>query len=521
MKLSFFSSHPKMSFPYRIIIISIFATTCLLVLNVFLRNDVIEYTCKQTLDISTQWIFGISILILIFLLLLGIKLINSDFKIHKYFLLINFIVLAFQFIYAYNMYFFTGWDVNGLLNTVHYILNKSSFVRINAMYTFSIYPNNLGMLFVLLPIEWVSRVINVDGYLVSMFISVISVNLAGLFMYYVVERMTQKSIIALSTWIIYCFLMGFSPWITIPYTDTYTILFPISAIYIITTNDTSMKSVSRLLLLGFILFLGIYIKPTVAIMLVAIILSDILSWKHKSVKKSFEKTLISIGLIILGGLPVILGYGYIHKTLSKYFNTEARFTALHYLNMGLNNQRDGVFAGDDVNYSKSFETVKERNEANIARIKERLADFGLAGYVEFLSRKALVNFADGSFGWGVEGNFFRIIPQRNHPINQLLNSYILREGDNYSKFITWSQFPWYLCLLILPFLSFTRGHADKQTILICISILGIMAFLMLFEARARYLINYIPVFLVGVGLGYYNLISLVGELFIKKKSVNC
>lgn len=390
----------------------------------------------------------------------------------------------------------------------------------NAMYPFSIYPNNLGMLLILLPIEWISREFHVDGYLASMFISVVSVNLAGLLLYYVVERISHKPYTALITWFLFCFLIGFSPWITIPYTDTYTILFPILATYIIITTNPNKVNFRRFLLLGFLLFMGIYIKPTIAIMLVAIILSDILSWDKFELKKSFIKTLISIGLLIIGGLPVILGYGYIHKTLSKYFDSEARFTALHYINMGLNNKRDGVFAGDDVNYSKSFKTVIERNQANLARIKERLIDFGLAGYVEFLSRKALVNFADGTFGWGIEGNFFRVIPERTQPLNQFLNSYILKDGDHYSKFITLSQLPWYLCLLVLPFLGLSYKNNVNYATLICLSILGITAFLMLFEARARYLINYIPVFLVGVGLGYNNLISLIYDLFNKTKHTN-
>ncbi len=508
----------KTSLISRIIYILFFIITGLLVFNVFLWRDSVEFSCKQPLDLSARLIFGIDIIFLVLLVLLGGKLINKDNSFHKYFLFINIAVLIIQIIYAHNIYFFTGWDVSHVFDAVHYVINKNSFVRINAMYPFSVYPNNLGILFLLLPIEWIARLINVDGYLASIMLSVLSVNVAGVVLYYLIKHLTQKPIIAMFTWILFYILFGFSPWITIPYTDTFTILFPITALYIYVTKKQQEVSVPRSLLIGFLLFWGMYIKPSVVVVLVAILLTEILSWGKWSAKLTNYRKLISIGFILLGGAPVFLGNALIHKALINILNPEARFTALHYINMGLNTNRDGVFWGEDVEYSKSFQTVKERNQGDLSKIKTRLLSFGVEGYAQFLSRKALANFADGTFAWGIEGNFFQKIPERINPINKILNSYIIRYGVNYSKFLTGSQFAWYLCLLILPFLVFVPKHLKNNAVLLCLSILGIIAFVMLFEARARYLINHIPVLLVGVGMGFNNLIATSMDIYTKIKS---
>ncbi|RPH75659.1 hypothetical protein EHM76_01145 [bacterium] len=489
----------------------------MLVLNVFLWSDLIEFSCKQPLDLSARLIFGIDVLFLVLLVMLGVKLINKGYSFHKYFIFINLAVLVIQIIYAYNIYFFTGWDVSHVFDAVHYVINKSSFVRINAMYPFSVYPNNLGILFLLLPIEWFARLIHVDGYLASIMVSVLAVNLAGVFLYYLINHMTQKPMIALFTWFLFNILIGFSPWITIPYTDTFTILFPISALYIYVTKKNQIVSIRRSLLIGFLLFWGMYIKPSVSVVLVAIVLTEFLSLGKFSEKKLMYRKLISIGLIILGGTPIFLGNALVHGALSEILQPEARFTALHYINMGLNTDRDGVFWGEDVDYSKSFQTVKERNRGNLSKILSRLSSFGVEGYAQFLSRKALANFADGTFAWGIEGNFFRIIPERTNPISKILNSYIIGNGVNYSKFLTNGQFAWYLSLLILPFLVFVPKQINTDMVLLCLSILGIIAFVMLFEARARYLINHIPVFLVGVGMGYNNLISITMKIIDMRK----
>jgi len=439
--------------------------------------------------------------------------------IDNYFLFINLAVLAFQIVYTYNIFFFTGWDAGRIFDAVHHVINQGGFRRINAIYPFSLYPNNLGIFSLLLAIEWLARQIHVDGYLASVMLSVLSINISGVFLFYSLKSITGKPVVAWMTWGLYLILFGFSPWITLPYTDTISMFFPITAVFLYCTKNPHEKNNLRTILIGFLLFAGLYIKPTVAITLIAIILVELLAWAKNSEKVTYVRRLVPIGLIVLGGIPAILGNVLIQQSLSGYLKSEARFNALHYLNMGLNNESDGIYSSDDIDYSISFPTVRERNIGNLVSIKERLANFGLVGYVEFLSRKALVIFADGTFAWGIEGNFFRVIPVRTHPLNQYLNSYILRDGENYSKFITNSQFPWYLCLMLLPFLGLSHEQNVTHTTVICLSILGITAFLMLFEARARYLINCIPVIVVGVGLGYDNLITFVDNLIKNRKAI--
>ena len=95
-------------------------------------------------------------------------------------------------------------------------------------------------------------------------------------------------------------------------------------------------------------------------------------------------------------------------------NEERNFGPTHYIMMGLNAERSGVFEEEDVLYSNSFQTKAERQRANVQVIKERLNNYGPLGFIKLLVNKALINFNDGSFAWEVEGNFYKeLLPDNN------------------------------------------------------------------------------------------------------------
>ena len=62
---------------------------------------------------------------------------------------------------------------------------------------------------------------------------------------------------------------------------------------------------------------------------------------------------------------------------------------------------------EDEQISVSVPTAKERTDVQMAVIKERLSVYGVTGLAAHLAKKTLTNYADGTFAWGIEGQFFR------------------------------------------------------------------------------------------------------------------
>jgi hypothetical protein len=169
--------------------------------------------------------------------------------------------------------------------------------------------------------------------------------------------------------------------------------------------------------------------------------------------------------------------------------------------MGLNASTQGIFSSTDVNFAESFNTVEERNDATIVVIKERLNNFGILGYAEFLSKKALVNFADGSFAWSREGNFYYRIIERTGKEALFLRNFYYLSGKYYKVFITGIQILWIIVLLLLTGMGFLFNRPDTNSVAVIVTIIGIYCYVMLFEARSRYLFTYSPFLIMGAGLG--------------------
>jgi hypothetical protein len=170
--------------------------------------------------------------------------------------------------------------------------------------------------------------------------------------------------------------------------------------------------------------------------------------------------------------------------------------------MGMNAATDGVYSHQDLLYSASFATKSERETANINVIKERLHRFGIVGYVKFLAKKTLVNYGDGTFAWAEEGSFYVKMYDQPGWISPMLKSFYYSTGNNYKKTSTMEQAVWIGTLLAMLGLMVRR--IDHNIAVLMLSILGLTAFELIFEARARYLYIYAPIYICLGMLGLRN-----------------
>jgi len=170
--------------------------------------------------------------------------------------------------------------------------------------------------------------------------------------------------------------------------------------------------------------------------------------------------------------------------------------------MGLNNKTDGGYLWDDVNESKLSKYKNERREENIEVIKERVREYGKIGLLKHQIKKTLNNYNDGTFAWSLEGNFYlEIYEKKNKIVNSIRNIYY-ESGSNNSIFKYIVQGAWLIILSIQPLTIFIkRKNMDNSMRVVLLSLIGLFIFESIFEARARYLYTYVPIFIVSGMIG--------------------
>ena len=464
-----------------------------------------------------NYIVIISLLIFIFLFkILWEKIKNKNIKYNYINIVISILfvcLLIFQIIVINSIFFETDWDVSHLMYAARNF-NKTGIFADNFYYFkypyFSVYPNNLFITFIFSLIMKIGNLLNInDGYKLCVYIGTILVDITGIYLSKVIYNMTKNKLLQLISYIIYILLIGISPWYMIPYTDTYAILFTTLVLY----NYTKInKNHFNYIGIGIFAYLGFLIKPTSIIILIAIIIIEFyLFWFRKN--KFNIKNIKSIILILLGIFIVFIGNIGIQKYISYKQDKNYNFSIYHYLMMGTNQETLGTYSDMDVLLSLNIDNYKDRIDYNKKVFLERFNNMTFIEKIKFYSKKMLINYNDGTFAWGCEGVFF--LKVNNY--NNVLTSLYYNDGINYSKFSTFSQIIWLFVLLMVFLELIIDFNYSKYKSVIILSIIGLTMFILVFEARARYLYIYLPYYIILAVLGINNLFKL--DLRTKYKGV--
>ena len=196
------------------------------------------------------------------------------------------ILLMFYFLVAFalqiflikKIFFLTGWDVGQLRCAADQAAQGLKFQSGNEYnYYFSFYPNNVFILFISTIITKVAYIIGMDSHLLLSIVGALSVNVSIILLVKIVGLITHnKHLCVLAIFISTIFIM-FTPWIIIPYSDTYAMFFTTVVLYVYLNKDNLNKYVSAFFIVLFA-FIGYKVKPTVIIVLIAIILIEV--WKN-------------------------------------------------------------------------------------------------------------------------------------------------------------------------------------------------------------------------------------------------
>lgn len=424
-------------------------------------------------------------------------------------------LLVIELIVARNIYLDTGWDCGSLTEMARSIAFYDGSVG-NDTY-FSQHPNNMMLVAVLTWLLKIFRFLGSKGesmtYFPMVFGSVMMVNLSGIFVFDLVRIFTGSEKKAWGAWGVFAVWIGLNPWICIPYSDTYSILFPILIIWIyekvIRKCDDSVTYTLGWLLASLFAFFGYMIKPTVLLAFISIVAVEIIDRLFGSGGTERRITLNRFMFIALGALV-----GYIicflinagaMKLMGATPDEDKSFVMPHYIYMGLNYDTCGTYHQPDNNFTAGFPDQASRKAGDIEGAKERIRQMGLRKFLVHMERKSLVNFNDGTFSWGNEGAFYRGIIESDSLITGFFRSIYYspeitgtKAGEfGYRLFHTIAQFIW---VVILVLMSVSILKKDEKTspaeVAARLSILAIILFVSIFEARARYLYLYAPLMVV-------------------------
>lgn len=209
--------------------------------------------------------------------------------------------------------------------------------------------------------------------------------------------------------------------------------------------------------------------------------------------------------VSIGVMSILISYVFINSFISNEnirINKESEISFTHFIKMGLNNSTNGGYSWDDVNRSKLSKNKEERREENIVSIKERVREYGKIGLLKHQIKKTLNNYNDGTFAWSLEGNFYFEIYKKENKIVNGIRSIYYEKGTNYYIFKYFTQGTWLVILSLIPLNIFIkRKDMDNNVRVILLSLIGLFIFESIFEARARYLYTYVPIFIISGMIG--------------------
>lgn len=419
-----------------------------------------------------------------------------------------------QLLWVNKVYFYSGWEVFNMRNCVEWLVNGGSLQGFSIDVKYSIFPNNLLLFYLFCIIEKLGMMFSMETpYNLCIYISCLCVNLSCFLGNLIMRRLTDSGMIKCLYTIISTVFILFSPWIIIPYSDTYGMLFVMLGVWGLICVD---QNCLKWMITAFAAAVGYHIKPTCIFPLFAAYIVYGLSYILKLRERRKEMCALLLGTLVFVCVWLFVPW-WIQHTYSFQLLPHCRMTYTHFLMMGINEETSGTFSTADFMYSNGFPNVETREQANKEEFVRRLNElWDNKRLGKFIKNKALVNFNDGTFAWNGEGGFFYIsAPHENILWEWFLDTMIPpntweNKGTYYYLYRTAMQTLWLLILTGITLTAFDQKNnlAGKNCLMIVLC--GLMVFVMVFEARARYLFLYSPAFL---------LLSLCGYEAVWKKSI--
>ncbi|MEG2645617.1 MAG: glycosyltransferase family 39 protein [Clostridia bacterium] len=417
------------------------------------------------------------------------------------------VIILVQIMSAYLYRVEPGWDVKDLFDNAGKYIHGSAF-DLKYLYNYS---NNLAMQMIIIFIFIIAELFKISAYSLSMGFNIILIDIAIFFMYLCAKKLYGKKNAIISLFFI-ALMTPIYLYVPIIYTDSFSMLFPILILYIYLIACEKTKKIDRNILyvfLAIVSFIGIKIKATVAIIVIAMFIVHLIYNKTKTIIP------LMISFITVFILFTII-FNYLIYGIFKDWNKDSfeknSFPITHWIMMGMTG--NGSYKSSDFNNTKMMPTYQAKKNMINKTIKYRFNLIKNGNINEFIKGKLV-------YTWG-EGTYFAQTMLSIKPTNLgIQHEYISENGSKNDIYKYYSQIQHIsmLLLMIISVLSFNKSKEKenyKYSNILTITIFGVFLFFLFWETRSRYIANYIPVMVLIATKGIDNIAEFFTSNLVPK-----
>jgi integral membrane protein (TIGR03766 family) len=385
---------------------------------------------------------------------------------------------------------------------------------INSLY-FSRYPNNLFLFYIYKFFTW--PISGFYKYLILNLVNALAVDLAFILFYRVMKSFLDN-LVATFGFYFFLLVLGLSPYILMPYSDTFSLPFSVLmmsfGLRILQERRVSTGDWILFLFSGVIAFL---LKPSTIIPVIALILVYALFIKEKGHLKTIGilfALLVGMFGIVKSSMFVLENYGPVHIQQGR------SIPMTHFVMMGLNKgEQPGSYLGGwnlaDFENTVSNESTDAMSNYNKKVIVDRLKNFGVLGYAKFLLEKERATTQDGDFTANPELMIAKseINPTSKTKVSGWIADHLYPRGVSFNTYRIYAQILFVLLSLGVLFAAVFTRATDVAVTFFKLSVLGGILFLLIFEGgRGRYLIQFMPYFVILSSIGWEKFFSVARRL---------
>lgn len=471
------------------------------------------YSFKVYLNYSNILLLVYGILTSVIVLL--IVSFTKDFKVNiNKLTLVLFLLISYI---SFNIAFQFKWDNYFIIRNAQLIVGGAESKDLSSDY-FSMYPNNFFLLMIFTLILKIHNVIGIftmnGNYMPVILFQCALMSMAARTLYLIIYDMCKKHNIALFGFLLYSFSIVLSGMSVITYSDQVALIFPLLVLRLFQLMDNKKHILLKVIGIIVCSYTSMIIKPPTVIPLIAILMYAAVHSINK-INKNIIKYIVCISICIA---ILITGHSFVKDKFIAYSGLEIEknggMSPWHFVMMGLNKDTQGLFSGDDVQFSK--ESIKNHSngavqkEVAISRFQELINS---GEFLSHLERKILNSLGDGSYYWHQVTTFKKgEFEDLNYHVTPFLKTIYLREGK--IDKIAFQQSIWLTMLFISLFSIFLKKNKE-QTVMI-LSLIGFVLFMLIFEAGPRTLMNFISYYIILSMMVLSNLSDIIMKKLNKK-----
>lgn len=495
-------------------------------LNLFYSSK--SYSCKKKFLLSNTQLLVLGILTTVIIWILSYLSSKKYKDTQSIKININTLTIALfivEIYIFYNIYFHTNhWDPACIFKNAEMISRGDSNGLANGY--FSKYPNNQCIVYlqsVMIRLNRVFGVLDSEGIFFMILVQCLLTSWTGKILYDNLRLLNCSKKYSMMGWILYVILLGLSGWNIVTYTDMMGLIFPVAVFRVYLALKNKKKVMLKWLVIIALTYWGAKIKVTVVIVFLALIINEAIQFLRDFEYQALLRKLKTLVKIVVAGSICVLIYSNMFnaaiQSTGLVIDKEANLGPLHWMMMGMNPVNDGVYYRDDVKLSEGVKDSSERTQVQIETIKERLHEYGFKGFIKHMGKKSLINFNDGTFAWGAEGGFYDVVyPDKNSVVSPFLKSLYYNGGSRYLYLSTLEQFAWIMILCSSPGIIIVKKR--RESLAIVLALIGIIMFNLMFEARARYMILYVPFFIMAAMMSLQGCEEYLRIKLIRETSAN-